>query len=136
MRTLFCLLVLAAAPVLSRAQVSPTAPATATQYSTLVATGSSYFGVQLEFDYGRTARNYLSEVELTEARADKAAVSNLFTVADALNYLASHGWECIGVSTLTGSLSAPSVSGLTPRAGGLLAVGHSEVQYLLRRRGQ
>lgn len=134
MLLLFSLLI--TAPVASHAQISPTAPAAATQYSTLVATGSTYSGMQLQFDCGRTARKYLSEPELMEARADQAAVSNIFTTADALNYLASHGWECIGVSTLTHHLSSPTTGGLTPRAGATQAAGYSEVQYLLRRRGQ
>lgn len=114
---------------------SPTTAAVATQYCTLLATGTSYSGVQLELDYGRTARKYLSEPELAEARADQAAVHELFTAADALNYLAAHGWECIGVSTLSRGLTTPPS---TPpvRAGSTLAVGHSEVQYLLRRRGR
>lgn len=110
-------------------------PAVASQYCTLVATGTSYGGVQLELDHGRMARKYFSEPELAEARADQAAVHELFTVADALNYLAAHGWECIGVSTLSRGLTAPPNTPAT-RAGSTLAVGYSEVQYLLHRRGR
>lgn len=134
MRTLFLWLLLAM-PALGRAQVA-TAPAVATQYCTLVAVGSTYSGMQLQLDYGRQARKYLSEPEAAEAKADQVALANIFTVADALNLLSSHGWECIGVSSVTSSLSAPTPTGFVPRAGSTLAVGQSEVQYLLRRRGQ
>lgn len=111
------------------------APAVPSQYCTLVATGTSYSGVQLELEPGRTARKYFSAAELAEVKADQAAVYELFTVADALNYLATHGWECVGVSTISRGLSAPS-STPAVRAGSTLAVGYSEVQYLLHRRGQ
>jgi hypothetical protein len=92
--------------------------------------------MQFQLDYGRQAKKYLSGPEATEARADQAALNEIFTVADALNLLSSHGWECIGVSSLASSLSAPTTTGFVPRAGSTLAVAHAEVQYLLRRRGQ
>jgi len=138
MRSLFLCLWLAL-PALGRAQagVAPTAqPAVATQYCTLVATGDTYSGMQFRLDYGRQVKKYLSAPEAAEAQADQVALANLFTVADALNFLASHGWECLGVSTITSSLSAPTTTGFVSRPGSTLAVGHSEVQYLLRRRGQ
>jgi hypothetical protein len=118
-------------------ELSPslTAPAVASQYCTLLATGTSYSGIQLELDLGRMARKYLGEVELAEAKADQVAVHDMFTVADALNYLASRGWECIGVSTLSRGLTAPQNTS-TARAGSTLAVGYSEVQYLMHRRGR
>lgn len=59
----------------------------------------------------------------------------LFTTADALNYLATYGWECVGVSTLNRGLTAPP-STSSVRAGSPLAVGYSEVQYLLHRCGR
>lgn len=137
MRTLLFWLLLAV-PALSHAQTAATpanSPAVATQYCTLVAVGSTYSGMTLQLDYGRQAKKYLSAAEAAEANADQVALSNIFTVADALNLLSSHGWECIGVSTITSSLSGPTTTGFVPRAGSTLAVGHSEVQYLLRRRG-
>ena len=138
MRSLFLWLLLAI-PALSRAQAAAppaTIPAVATQYCTLVAVGSTYSGMQLQLDYGRQAKKYLSAPEAAEAKADQVALDNIFTIADALNFLSSHGWECIGVSSVTSSLSAPTTTGFVPRAGSALAVGQSEVQYLLRRRGQ
>jgi hypothetical protein len=132
---LFFLWLLLASPALSSAQTD-TKPAVATQYCTLVAVGSSYSGMQLQLDYGRQAKKYLSEPEAAEAKADQLALDNIYTIADALNFLSSHGWECIGVSTLTSNLSSPTTTGFLPRAGNTLAVGHSEVQYLLRRRGK
>ncbi len=136
---LFLLWLLAATPVLSRAQAvaSATTPAVATQYCTLVATGSTYSGMQLQLDYGRQAKRYLSAPEAAEAQADQVALTTIFTIADALNLLSSHGWECIGVSSLTTGLSSPNTTGFaTHAAGSPLAVGSSEVQYLLRRRGR
>lgn len=138
MRSLLLWLLLAT-PALSCAQAPATpatAPAVATQYCTLVAVGSTYSGMQLQLDYGRQAKKYLSAPEAAEAKTDQVALDNIFTIADALNFLSSHGWECIGVSSVTSSLSGPTTSGFVPRAGSTLAVGHSEVQYLLRRRGQ
>ncbi|MGI4735540.1 MAG: hypothetical protein ACRYG7_10215 [Janthinobacterium lividum] len=138
MRSLFLWLLLAT-PALSRAQAAAppaTTPAVATQYCTLVAVGSTYSGMQLQLDYGRQVKKYLSAPEAAEAKADQVALDNIFTIADALNFLSSHGWECIGVSSVTSSLSGPPTTGFVPRAGNTLAVGHSEVQYLLRRRGQ
>ena len=131
---LFSLLL--AAPTLSRGQALATAPAVATQYCTLLASGSSYGTMQFQLDVGRQAKKYLSAAEASEARADQTALNEIFTVADALNLLSSHGWECIGVSSLTSSLTAPTTTGYVPRAGSTLAVGQAEVQYLLRRRGQ
>jgi hypothetical protein len=127
---------LLAAPALSRGQALATAPAVATQYCTLLASGSSYGTMQFQLDVGRQAKKYLSTAEASEARADQTALNEIFTVADALNLLSSHGWECIGVSSLTSSLTAPTTTGYVPRAGSTLAVGQAEVQYLLRRRGQ
>jgi hypothetical protein len=132
---LFFLWLLLATPALSSAQTATT-PAVATQYCTLVASGSTYSGIQFQLDYGRQVKKYLTEPEANEAGADQAALDNLFTVADALNFLGSHGWECIGVSTITSSLSGPTTTGFVPRVGSHLAVGHAEVQYLLRRRRQ
>ena len=134
----YFLWLLLAAPALGCAQAAPlpTAPAVPTQYCTLVASGTTYSGMQFQLDYGRQAKKYLSEPEAREARADQAALNEVFTVADALNLLSSHGWECIGVSSLTSSLTAPAATGFASRAGTELAVGHAEVQYLLRRRGQ
>jgi hypothetical protein len=138
MRSLVLWLFLAM-PVLSRAQTAATAtttPAVATQYCTLVASGSSYSSMKFQLEYGRQAKKYLSELEANEGRLDQVALNGIFTVADALNLLSSHGWECIGVSTITSSLAAPNTTGFVPRAGSTLAVGNAEVQYLLRRRGQ
>jgi hypothetical protein len=138
MRSLFFWLLLAT-PVLSRAQAAPppaTTPAVATQYCTLVAVGSTYSGMQFQLDYGRQVKKYLSAPEAAEAKADQVALNDIFTIPDALNFLSSHGWECIGVSTITSSLSGPTTTSFVPRTGGTLAVGHAEVQYLLRRRGQ
>lgn len=135
MRPLLLSLLLAL-PALSHAQTAATAPAVATQYCTLVASGATYSTMQFQLDYGRQAKRYLSEPEATEVRADQAALNEIFTVADALNLLSSHGWECVGVSTLTASLAAPATTGFVPRAGSTLAVGNTQVQYLLRRRGR
>ncbi len=135
MRSFFLWLLLAT-PALCRAQ-SATTPAVATQYCTLVAVGSTYSGMQLQLDYGRQAKKYMSEPEAAEARADQVALSDIFTIADALNFLSSHGWECVGVSSVTSSLVSPSTAGyIPPSAGRPLADGKSEVQYLLRRRGR
>jgi len=127
---------LLASPALSQAQTLATAPAVATQYCTLWAGGTSYGTMQFQLDMGRQAKKYLSAAEASEARADQTALNEIFTVADALNLLSSHGWECIGVSSITSSLTAPTTTGYLPRAGSTLAVGQAEVQYLLRRRGQ
>jgi hypothetical protein len=127
---------LLAAPALSYAQTLATAPAVATQYGTLLASGASYGTMQFQLDVGRQAKKYLSAAEASEVRADQMALNEIFTVADALNLLSSHGWECIGVSSFTSSLTAPTTTGYVPQAGSTLAVGQAEVQYLLRRRGQ
>jgi hypothetical protein len=135
MRSLLLWLLLSA-PAPSRAQALATAPAVATQYCTLLASGTSYGTMQFQLDVGRQAKKYLSAAEASDARADQTALNEIFTVADALNLLSSHGWECIGVSSITSSLTAPTTTGYVPRAGSTLAVGQAEVQYLLRRRGQ
>ena len=127
---------LLAAPALSHAQTLATAPAVATQYGTLLASGASYGTMQFQLDVGRQAKKYLSAAEAREVRADQMALNEIFTVADALNLLSSHGWECIGVSSITSSLTAHTTTGYVPHAGSTLAVGQAEVQYLLRRRGQ
>jgi hypothetical protein len=62
-------------------------------------------------------------------------MKEFFSAADVLNYLSGCGWELVNVSTLAGDITYPeSLSSV--RAGSLLSTFHSEVQYLLRRRGQ
>lgn len=118
---LLCLLL--ATPALSRAQTLAAAPAVATQYCSLLAAGTSYGAMQFQLDVGRQAKKYLSAAEASEARADQAALNEIFTVADVLNLLSSHSWECIGVSSITSGLTAPTTTGYVPRAGSTLAVG-------------
>lgn len=131
-----CLWLLLATPALCRSQ-SATKPAMAIQYCTLVATGATYSGMSLQLDYGRQAKKYLSEPEAAEAKEDQVALNNIFTIADALNFFSSHGWECIGVSSVTSGLNSSGPTGFgSPSGGRPLAVGQSAVQYVLRRRGQ
>jgi hypothetical protein len=129
MRSLFLWLFLAT-PALIHAQSDTTlanTPAVATQYCTLGVVGSTYSGMQLQLDYGRQAKKYLSAPEAAEAKADQVALDNIFTIADALNFPSSHGWECSGVSSITSGFSSPTTSGFVSRSGSPFAVGHSEV---------
>ena len=130
---LFWVLVVAASlPVV--AQTTPTdRPAAPVQYCTLVASGTTFSSLAFRLDYGQAGARYLG-VSPEQAKADKAQVNELFSVADVLNYLSRQGWECIGVTTLAGEATRPDRTPVLS-AGSTIATTHSEVQYLLRRPG-
>jgi hypothetical protein len=126
---------LTAAPLLPAvAQTAPAdRPAAAVQYCTLVASGTSFASLTFRLDYGQGGAQYLG-ISAEQARADKARLNELFSVADVLNYLGRQGWECMAVTTLLGEITRPDrTPALT--AGSTLGTTHSEVQYLLRRPG-
>ncbi|MBO2008818.1 hypothetical protein [Hymenobacter negativus] len=130
---LLALLLSGATPVL--AQTTPAvAHPLAVQYCTLVARGTHYGTLAFHLDYGLNGAGYTG-ISADQQAADNVKVRELFTVADALNFLSSKGWEVVGISTLTGDIVAPDT---TPsiRSGSILGTFRSEVQYLLRRRGQ
>lgn len=57
-------------------------------------------------------------------------------MADVLNYLSGRGWDLVSVSTLLSEVNYPVTSSTIRSIDSVTAKVHSEVQYLLRRRGQ
>ena len=116
---LFALLLLAARPAF--AQTAPAAqPAAAVpyQYCTLVSAGGFSYNARVFLEYGQTGKDGAQDPELNR---DDVAVRKLRSAMAALRYLSSHGWECIGVSTLPIEIN--------PSSGSVDA----ETGYLLRR---
>ena len=114
------------------AQTTPAdRPAAPVQYCTLVATGTTFASLTFRLDYGQSGAKYLG-ISPEQAKADKAQLNELFSVADVLNYLSRQGWECMGVTTLAGELTRPDRTPVLS-AGSPIGTTHSEVQYLLRR---
>lgn len=111
------------------------APATRTiasdQYCTVIARGAHYGALQFQLDQGQQAEGPAAE----QAKQDRAAIKDLFSVADMLNYLSGRGWELVSVSTLMSEVNYPEASAVRS-VGGATATVRSEVQYLLRRRGK
>ena len=108
-------------------------PAAPVQYCTLVASGTSFSSLNFRLDYGQAGAKYLG-ISPEQARADKAQLNELFSVADVLNYLSRSGWECIGVTTLPGEITRPDSPPILT-SGSTIGTTRSEVQYLLRRPG-
>jgi hypothetical protein len=132
---LFCLL-LTGGTLPALAQTDATARLTSPdQYCTLIARGSHYGALQFQLDYGQEAAKYTG-ITATQAKEDNNKLKNLFSVADVLNYLSGRGWDLVSVSTLLSDVSYPTASSTVHSVGDVTATVHSEVQYLLRRRGQ
>jgi hypothetical protein len=104
------------------------------QYCTLIARGTHYGALQFQLDYGYQSAKYTG-ITAEQAKVDQAKMQDFFSVADVLNYLSGRGWELVSVSTLAGDISYPD-SPPSVRAGAIIGTFRSEVQYLLRRRGQ
>ncbi len=105
------------------------------QYCTLIARGSHYGALQFQLDYGQQADKY-SGITPEQAKEDNTKLKDLFSVADVLNYLSGRGWDLVSVSTLLSDISYPEASATVRSVDGATATVRSEVQYLLRRRGQ
>lgn len=132
MKYVLFLLLLGASALPSHAQVAPaTRTSSPDQYCTVIARGAHYGALQFQLDQGQLAEGPAAE----QAKQDRAALKELFSVADMLNYLSNRGWELVSVSTLMSEVNYPEAS--TVRSvGGATATFRSEVQYLLRRRGK
>lgn len=119
LKPLLFALLLAARPAF--AQTAPAAqPAVAAsyQYCTLVSAGGFSYNTRVFLEYGQTGKDGAQDPELNR---DDVAVRKLRSAMAALRYLSSHGWECIGVSTLPIEIN--------PSSGSVDA----ETGYLLRR---
>jgi len=127
------LAVAASVPALAQT-IAADHPAAPVQYCTLVASGTTFSSLTFRLDYGQNGAKYLG-ISSEQAKADKAQLNELFSVADVLNYLSRQGWECIGVTTLAGEVTRPDRTPVLS-AGSTIGTTHSEVQYLLRRPGQ
>lgn len=135
MKHLLLALLLAAGPLPAVAQTTPpTRFPSPDQYCTLIARGTHYGALQFQLDYGQYSASY-SGITAEQAKEDNAKLKDLFSVADVLNYLSGRGWELISVSTLAGDITYPD-NAPSVRAGTIIGTFRSEVQYLLRRRGQ
>lgn len=108
-------------------------PAAPVQFCTLVASGTTFSSLSFQLDYGRAGTKYLG-ISPEQVRADNAQLNEVFSVADALNYLSRNGWECIGVSTMPVKITRPD-SPPVLTSGSIIGTTRSEVQYLLRRPG-
>jgi hypothetical protein len=132
---LFCLLLMAGTlPALAQTDTA-TRLTSPDQYCTLIARGSNYGALQFQLDYGQEAAKY-SGITAAQAKEDNNKLKNLFSVADVLNYLSGRGWDLVSVSTLLSEVNYPVTSSTIRSIDGVTAKAHSEVQYLLRRRGQ
>ena len=119
LKPLLFALLLAARPAF--AQTAPAAqPAVAAsyQYCTLVSAGGFSYNTRVFLEYGQTGKDGAQDPELNR---DDVVVRKLRSAMAALRYLSSHGWECIGVSTLPIEIN--------PSSGSVDA----ETGYLLRR---
>lgn len=116
------------------AQTTPATRTTAPdQYCTVIARGAHYGALQFQLDQGQQAEG--NGIAAEQATQERVAVKALFSVADMLNYLSGRGWELVSVSTLMSEVSYSEPSAVRS-VGGATATVHSEVQYLLRRRGK
>jgi hypothetical protein len=128
-------LLLVAHIVPGQAQTTTTARLTSPdQYCTVIARGSHYGALQFQLDYGQQSAKYTG-ITAAQAKEDNLKLKELFSVADVLNYLSGRGWDLVSVSTLAGDVSAPD-NVPSVRAGSIIGTFRSEVQYLLRRRGE
>ena len=119
LKPLLFALLLAARPAF--AQTAPAAQPAAVasyQYCTLVSAGGFSYNTRVFLEYGQTGKDGAQDPELNR---DDVAVRKLRSAMAALRYLSSHGWECIGVSTLPIEIN--------PSSGSVDA----ETGYLLRR---
>ena len=131
---LFALL-LGASALPGQAQTTPTTRLTSPdQYCTVIARGSHYGALQFQLDYGQQSAKYTG-ITAAQAKEDNTMLKELFSVADVLNYLSSRGWDLVSVSTLAGEVTSPE-NVPSVRAGSVIGTFRSEVQYLLRRRGE
>lgn len=136
MKHLFFALLLAAGTPPALAQTATTTRLTSPDhYCTLIARGSHYGALQFQLDYGQQAAKY-SGITPEQAKEDNTKLKDLFSVADVLNYLSGRGWDLVSVSTLLSEVIYPESSPTVRSVGGVAAPVRSEVQYLLRRRGQ
>jgi len=132
MKHLLFLLLFGAGTLSGYAQATPATRTTSPdQYCTVIARGAHYGALQFQLDQGQQAEGPAAE----QAKQDRAAVKELFSVADVLNYLSNRGWELVSVSTLMSEVNFPEASAMRS-VGGATATVRSEVQYLLRRRGK
>jgi hypothetical protein len=132
---LFCLLLMVGTLPASAQTDATTRLTSPDQYCTLIARGSHYGTLQFQLDYGQEAAKYTG-ITAAQAKEDNTKLKNLFSVADVLNYLSGRGWDLVSVSTLLSEVSYPESSSTVRSVGGATATVRSEVQYLLRRRGQ
>jgi hypothetical protein len=132
---LFCFL-LTAGTVPALAQTDTTTRLTSPdQYCTLIARGGHYGALQFQLDYGQESAKYTG-ITAAQAKQDNTKLKDFFSVADVLNYLSGRGRDLVSVSTLLSDVSYPASSSTVHSVGDVSATVHSEVQYLLRRRGQ
>jgi hypothetical protein len=135
MKLLLLALLLAAGVLPTLAQSAPPTHIRAPdQYCTVVARGTSYSALQFRVDYGNYSAKYTG-ITAEQMKEDNAKMNELFSIADVLNYLSGRGWELVNVSTLAGDITHPETTPVL-RAGSSIGTFHSEVQYLLRRRGE
>jgi hypothetical protein len=114
---LACCLLLA-----SSAQAQKRAVATATAspivFCNLLVEGQRLDKVDLKLDYGQNSKAQAQDAGLAEADAQ---VQQLNSVAAALNYMSSQGWEFVSVIAMT-------------RYGGGMTASNTILGYLLRRK--
>jgi hypothetical protein len=130
---LLALLVAAALPTLAQS-ASPTRLNFPGQYCTVVARGASYSALQFRVDYGNYSAKYTG-ITAEQMKEDNAKLKKFFSIADVLNYLSGRGWELVNVSTLADDITYPETTPVLC-AGSTIETFHSEVKYLLRRRGE
>ena len=119
LKLLLFALLLAARPAFAQtALAAQPAVAASYQYCTLVSAGGFSYNARVFLEYGQTGKDGAQDPELNR---DDVAVRKLRSAMAALRYLSSHGWECIGVSTLPIEIN--------PSSGSVDA----ETGYLLRR---
>ena len=119
LKPLLFALLLAARPAFAQtAPATQLAAAASHQYCTLVSAGGFSYNARVFLEYGQTGKDGAQDPELNR---DDVAVRKLRSAMAALRYLSSHGWECIGVSTLPIEIN--------PSSGSVDA----ETGYLLRR---
>lgn len=131
---LFALLLVSVLP--SQAQTTSTIRLTSPdQYCTVIARGAHYGALQFQLDYGQQSAKYTG-ITAEQAKQDNDKLKELFSIADVLNYLSGRGWDLVSVSTIMSDVSYPAPSSTVHSLFDLTATVHSEVQYLLRRRGE
>jgi hypothetical protein len=135
MKHLLFVLLLGACVLPCQAQTTPaTRLASPDQYCTVIARGSHYSALQFQLDYGQQSAKYTG-ITAAQAKEDNAKLEELFSIADVLNYLSGRGWDLVSVSSLAGEVTSPEIVP-SVRAGSVIGTFRSEVQYLLRRRGE